>query len=102
MPFDCALFLLCPMRLFVIYAPALSAPHRHPPTHSLPLAVPCLPSLTPFTTLTQTKEQGFEVWKARHSQHCYNFHFEPAGCHRDRTCSFLHADPTYSEAVAYG
>ena len=53
-------------------------------------------------TPVQTKEQGFEVWKAKHSQHCYNFHFEPAGCHRDRTCSFLHADPTYCEAVAYG
>ena len=90
MPFDCALFLFCPMRR-PIHPPALAAPRRHSPPHSLP-------TLTPV----QTKEQGFEVWKAKHSQHCYNFHFEPAGCHRDRTCSFLHADPTYCEAVAYG
>ena len=55
-----------------------------------------------FVCGLQPKEQAFEVWKAKHSQHCYNFHFEAAGCHRDRTCSFLHADPTYSEAVAYG
>jgi tRNA-dihydrouridine synthase len=48
------------------------------------------------------KEKAFEIWKTKHSQHCYNFHFEPGGCHRDRTCSFLHADPTYSEAVAFG
>ena len=50
------------------------------------------------------KEIGFEIWKNNHSQHCYNFHFEVAGCHRDRTCSFLHHDPSFVDdgAVAYG
>jgi tRNA-dihydrouridine synthase 1 len=50
------------------------------------------------------KEVGFEIWKNNHSQHCYNFHFEVAGCHRDRTCSFLHHDPSFVDdgAVAYG
>lgn len=50
------------------------------------------------------KEIGFEIWKNNHSQHCYNFHFEAAGCHRDRTCSFLHHDPSFVDdgAVAYG
>ena len=50
------------------------------------------------------KEIGFEIWKNNHSQHCYNYHFEVAGCHRDRTCSFLHHDPSFVDdgAVAYG
>ena len=50
------------------------------------------------------KEIGFEIWKNNYSQHCYNFHFELIGCHRDRTCSFLHHDTTFADenAVAYG
>ena len=50
------------------------------------------------------KEIGFEIWKNNYSQHCYNFHFEIIGCHRDRTCSFLHHDTTFADdsAVAYG
>lgn len=50
------------------------------------------------------KEVGFEIWKSNYSQHCYNYHFEAIGCHRDRTCSFLHHDPSFVEenAIAYG
>ena len=48
------------------------------------------------------KDKGFEIWKNKHSQHCYNYHFSPEGCHRERTCSFLHADPTYGETVSFG
>jgi tRNA-dihydrouridine synthase 1 len=50
------------------------------------------------------KELCFEIWKSKHSQHCYNYHFEAGGCHRDRTCSFLHHDPSFIEenVVAYG
>ena len=50
------------------------------------------------------KEIGFEIWKNNYSQHCYNFHFEVVGCHRDRTCSFLHHDTSFADenAVAYG
>jgi tRNA-dihydrouridine synthase len=49
-----------------------------------------------------SKEEAFAMWKERHSQHCYAFHFDPSGCARERTCSFLHADASYSETVAYG
>lgn len=49
-----------------------------------------------------SREEGFQAWKMCHSQHCYAFHFEEGGCPRERSCAFLHADPSYSEAVAYG
>ncbi len=42
-----------------------------------------------------SKEMAFEEWKKRHSQHCYDFHFNPEKCSRDRTCAFLHADPAF-------
>jgi hypothetical protein len=51
---------------------------------------------------SMTKEKAFEVWKSKHSQHCFAFHLDPNGCVRERTCAFLHADASYSEAVAYG
>lgn len=63
------------------------------------------PSIEKLSELKKlSKEIGFEKWKNDHSQHCYNYHFEVAGCHRDRTCSFLHHDPSFVDdsAVAYG
>lgn len=44
----------------------------------------------------------FEVWKQKHQQHCFAYHFNTDGCNRERTCSFLHADAGYSESVAFG
>lgn len=43
------------------------------------------------------KEAVFATWKQRHSQHCWEYHFNPQGCHRDRTCSFLHVDANFAE-----
>jgi tRNA-dihydrouridine synthase len=50
------------------------------------------------------KEKAFAEWKASHSQHCYDFHFNENKCKRDRTCAFLHADPAFvsNEAEKYG
>jgi tRNA-dihydrouridine synthase 1 len=50
------------------------------------------------------KDAAFAQWKVQFSQHCWEFHFNPAGCHRDRTCSFLHADASFTghQAEAYG
>lgn len=50
------------------------------------------------------KEDAFEIWKNKHSQHCWNFHFGLTGCERDRKCSFLHQDPKFMEDAdaAYG
>jgi hypothetical protein len=47
-------------------------------------------------------EEAFFIWKKQYSQHCYAFHFDAAGCARERTCAFLHADPRYAEATAFG
>jgi hypothetical protein len=51
-------------------------------------------------------DKAFDIWKKEYSQHCYNFHFDANGCHRDRTCSFLHFDVLYAETddtdVAWG
>ena len=49
-------------------------------------------------------EEAFFVWKKKFAQHCYAFHFDVGGCTRERTCSFLHADPRYNaeEGVAFG
>ncbi len=44
------------------------------------------------------KEQAFELWKQRHSQHCFVFHMNPDKCPRERTCSFIHADALVGEA----
>ena len=43
------------------------------------------------------KDSVFATWKQRHSQHCWEYHFNPQGCHRDRTCSFLHVDANFAE-----
>lgn len=51
---------------------------------------------------SMTKEEAFEIWKVKHSQHCFAFHFDEKGCVRDRKCAFLHADARIGEAVAYG
>ena len=50
------------------------------------------------------KEEAFARWKSAYAQHCYEFHFGAEGCHRDRTCSFLHADASFvsNEAEAFG
>jgi hypothetical protein len=41
------------------------------------------------------KDDAFAEWKAKHSQHCFEFHFNPAQCKRDRACAFFHADPSF-------
>ena len=57
---------------------------------------------------TMSKEESFGIWKAKHSQHCYSYHlYQHEGgrrCDRDRTCAFLHIDPTYdhSEKEVFG
>ena len=49
------------------------------------------------------EEEAFKIWKEKHFQHCFAFHFDMnKGCIRDRTCSFLHSDARISEAIAYG
>lgn len=48
------------------------------------------------------KEEAFNIWKERYSQHCYSFHFDPNGCIRDRKCAFLHADPRVADALRFG
>jgi len=48
------------------------------------------------------KEDAFNKWKEKHHQHCFEFHFNPLGCHRERTCSFLHADAQYNDTVVCG
>ena len=45
-------------------------------------------------------EEAFASWKERHSQHCFEYHFSPDKCKRDRTCAFLHADPAYHSGDA--
>lgn len=47
------------------------------------------------------KEEAFAIWKEKHCQHCYDYHFKD-GCPRERSCAFLHADPTYAEAEVFG
>jgi tRNA-dihydrouridine synthase 1 len=49
---------------------------------------------------SMSKEDAFEVWKAKHSQHCYDYHFNADKCKRDRTCAFLHAEPMFDDGVA--
>jgi len=49
-----------------------------------------------------SKDEAFQIWKKKHSQHCFAFHFEEGGCPRDRKCAFLHADARISEAVLFG
>lgn len=47
-------------------------------------------------------DQCFAQWKERHGQHCHAFHFDPAGCARERTCCFLHMDPSYGDTPSFG
>jgi len=49
-----------------------------------------------------SKEDAFKKWKEKHHQHCFEFHFNPLGCHRERTCSFLHADAIYGDTLVCG
>lgn len=49
-----------------------------------------------------TKEAAFDHWKQHHKQHCWEFHFAPNGCARDRKCSFLHMDTKHNEAEIFG
>ncbi len=51
------------------------------------------PTLEELETLrSMTKDEQFEIWKEKHSQHCFAFHLGTPKCDRDRTCAFLHAD----------
>eukprot|EP00605_Chrysophyceae_sp_TOSAG23-4_P003006 GSChrysophyteH1.ASY1.ANO1.3311.1 assembled CDS len=64
---------------------------------------PTLERLRYLKTLSQ--EEAFAAWKDRHSQHCFDYHFNAKErCKRDRTCAFLHADPVYhsGDAEVYG
>jgi hypothetical protein len=45
-----------------------------------------------------SKENAFDEWKKKFSQHCFAFHFERDKCPRERTCAFLHADALIGEA----
>ena len=36
--------------------------------------------------------EALQCWKKDHAQHCMNFHMNPDGCKRGRTCAFLHVD----------
>jgi tRNA-dihydrouridine synthase 1 len=38
------------------------------------------------------RDKVFQRWKDQHGQHCWNYHFEEKGCHRDRKCAFLHCE----------
>jgi tRNA-dihydrouridine synthase 1 len=49
-----------------------------------------------------SKEESFKIWKEKHSQHCYAYHFDHEKCPRERTCGFLHVDLSYADVVAYG
>ena len=49
-----------------------------------------------------TPEDSFSIWREKHGQHCYAYHFKISGCERDRTCTFLHMDANIAEPLAYG
>ena len=48
------------------------------------------------------QEENFSIWKKSFSQHCYRYHFDKESCTRDRSCAFLHADPSLGESLAFG
>ena len=50
------------------------------------------------------KEKAFVIWKEKHSQHCYEYHFGENQCSRDRTCAFMHTDPSFvaNDAEVFG
>ena len=57
------------------------------------------PTVSDLTDLSKMpKQEAFEIWKKKYSQHCFAFHFEPEKCPRDRKCAFLHADALIGEA----
>ena len=47
-------------------------------------------------------EENFVIWKQKFSQHCYAYHFGSTSCDRDRTCAFLHSDPSLGESLVFG
>jgi tRNA-dihydrouridine synthase len=67
-----------------------------------------LPSIQRLQELrNMTREESFSIWKQLHLQHCYAYHIHHhegmKKCDRDRTCAFLHMDPSYSdEKEIYG
>lgn len=57
-----------------------------------------VPSIEEIERLKKmTKDDAFTIWKEKHSQHCWNYHFHEKGCERDRKCAFIHMDPKYME-----
>ena len=75
------------------------------PGHYLQIGAEC-PTIEKLAVLrAMSKEEAFEIWKNSHSQHCFDYHLKAdGGCARDRTCAFLHADPSYvaGEAEVFG
>lgn len=64
-------------------------------------AVPTIDELSELKAMP--KDKSFELWKSAHGQHCFVYHFDPQRCPRERTCSFLHMDPSLGdEALAFG
>lgn len=65
-------------------------------------ACPTLEELAALRALS--REESFAQWKARHSQHCWEYHLGASRCGRDRTCAFLHVDASYvgNEAEVFG
>jgi tRNA-dihydrouridine synthase 1 len=63
------------------------------------------PSLEALRSMkAMSKEDAFQIWKENHSQHCFEYHFNDDKCHRDRTCAFLHVDPSFvsNDADVFG
>ena len=61
-------------------------------------AIPTVQELQDLRMMS--KEESFNIWKNKHSQHCYSYHIynhpDMKKCDRDRSCAFLHSDPTYN------
>lgn len=61
------------------------------------------PTIEDIAELKRMSEEGrFGIWKERFSQHCYGYHFDSTSCTRDRTCAFLHSDPSLGESLSFG
>ena len=74
------------------------------PEHYLSIGAAC-PTVEELHELRcMAKEQAFEIWKERHSQHCYDYHMSDKKCARDRACAFLHVDASYvsNETEVFG
>ena len=66
------------------------------PGHYLAIGVEC-PSLEDLAKLkTMTRETAFEIWRDKHSQHCFDFHLKAdGGCERGaRAPFFMRIRPT--------